>query len=109
MKQHDLMMVFLSYLKFSLSPPPKKFEMQKVFTLQGLPFKGLPRLPKNFHKQIELVAYCLMPNHFHFLLKQFEKNTLKSFMTSILTRYVMYFNKKYDRVGGLFQGVYKAI
>ena len=34
---------------------------------------------------------------------------LKSFMTSLLTRYVMYFNKKYDRVGGLFQVVYKAV
>lgn len=51
-----------------------------------------------------------MPNHFHLLVKQNEnKDSLKEFMQSLLTRYSMYFNKKYERVGSLFQGKYKAI
>lgn len=101
--------VFLSYLKYSLSPPPDKKAVVKNFTLQGLPFKGVPKLPKIFNKEIELIAYCLMPNHFHLLIKQLKKKSMQSFMTSIITRYSMYFNKKYDRVGSLFQGPYKAI
>lgn len=101
--------VFLSYLKYSLSPPPKQEDIKKVFTLQGLPFKGIPRMPKNFQNKVELVAYCLMPNHFHLLLKQIDDNSLKSFMMSLITRYSMYFNKRYNRVGSLFQGVYRAV
>ena len=101
--------VFLSYLKYSLSEPPKKGDVIKTFTLQGSPFKGLPKMPKNFREKIELLAFCLMPNHFHLILKQKDKDSLKSFMMSLITRYSMYFNKKYDRVGSLFQGIYRAV
>ena len=64
--------VFLSYLKYSLLPPPKPEDIKTIFTLQGLPFKGIPRMPKNFQGKMELLAYCLMPNHFHLLVKQVE-------------------------------------
>ncbi len=101
--------VFLGYLKFALCEPPKKEDIARAFILQGLPFKGVPRLPKNYLQKIELLAYCLMPNHFHLLLKQIDDISLKSFMMSLITRYSMYFNKKYDRVGSLFQGVYRAV
>lgn len=101
--------VFLSYLKYSLSPPPKPEKITKVFTLQGSPFKGMPKMPKNFQNKIELLAFCLMPNHFHLILKQIDNDSLKSFMMSLITRYSMYFNKKYDRVGSLFQGIYRAV
>lgn len=99
---------FLVYLKYALSAPPKPEEYKKTFTLQGSPFKGVPRLPKNFQNKIQLLAFCLMPNHFHLLLKQTDKDSLKYFMLSLITRYSMYFNKKYNRVGSLFQGIYKA-
>jgi putative transposase len=104
--------VFLSYLKYALSKLPKPEDVKKPFkttTFKGLPFKGVPRLPKNFIKEIQLIAYCLMPNHFHLLIKQVNKNSMTSFITSIITRYSMYFNKKYKRVGRLFQGPYKAV
>ena len=58
---------------------------------------------------VELVSYCLMPNHFHLILKQISETGMTDFMRSILTAYVAYFNKKYKRVGGLFQGRYKAV
>lgn len=101
--------VFVNCLKYSLSEVPNKIELIRNFTLQGLPFQGVPHQPKNYHKKIELLAYCLMPNHFHLLIKQNDNLALQSFMISIITRYSMYFNKKYDRVGSLFQGVYRAV
>lgn len=101
--------VFLNYLKYSLSPPPKPDEITKIFTLQGLPFKGISRQPINFLDKIELIAYCLMPNHFHLIIHQVDDSSLRSFMSSLSTRYSMYFNKKYNRVGSLFQSVYKAV
>ncbi len=100
--------VFLSYLKEYLSPEPNPKDLIKSFTLQGSSFKGVPRQPKNYFKKIELLVYCLMPNHFHFIIKQIHEGCLEGFMRSLCTRYSMYFNKKYNRVGHLFQGIYKA-
>lgn len=101
--------VFLKYLKEYLSPPPKPDELTTSFTLKGSTFKGMPKQPKNYFGKIELTAYCLMPNHFHLLVKQKENGLMKNFMQSLLTRYSMYFNKRYNRVGPLFQGIYKAV
>lgn len=96
--------VFLSYLKFYLSPPPPqkiKFDLEpKVYPSREL---------KNFNDQIELMCYCLMPNHFHFLIRQNERTSMTKFIRSLSTRYSMYFNRKYERVGSLFQGRYKAV
>lgn len=63
----------------------------------------------NFNQEIILLAYCLMPNHFHFFIKQKERGSIDKFMNSLGTRYTMYFNRKYKRVGSLYQGVYKAV
>jgi putative transposase len=102
--------VFLNYLKEYLSKPSEKSEMLKIcFTLQGQTFKGIERVPKNYFEKIELVAYCLMPNHFHLLIRQNDTDSIKEFMRSLTTRYSMYFNKKYNRNGSLFQGRYRGI
>lgn len=103
--------VFLSYLKEYLSPPAKPEDVnKKVFRLRDRIFGAVPRLPNNYFNQIDLLAYCLMPNHIHLLIKQNDdKYSLREFIHSLLLRYSMYFNKKYNRVGSLFQGKYKAI
>ena len=101
--------VFLRYLKDYLSPPPDLKDLKTIINVQGTSFKGVSRQPKNYHQKIVLIAYCLMPNHFHLLLQQQENRVLENFMRSLITRYCIYFNKKYDRVGPLFQGIYKAV
>lgn len=63
----------------------------------------------NFYGEISMLAYCLMPNHLHFFLRQKSVDTIDRFMQSLCTRYTMYFNKKYKRVGSLFQAVYKGV
>ena len=98
--------VFLKFLQEAFDKPQTKKVERYV---QGRSFNVIERQVKNFQKEIFLLVYCLMPNHFHFLIKQNNKNSMESFMRSITTRYVSYFNKKYDRVGPLFQGRYKAI
>lgn len=64
---------------------------------------------KNLADEIILLVYCLMPNHFHLLVKQKSKDGITKLMKRISTNYAMYFNKRYERVGPLFQGVYKAV
>lgn len=63
----------------------------------------------NFADEIILLAFCLMPNHFHFFIKQKSAGSIDKFMNSLATRYSMYFNRKYKRVGPLYQGVYRAV
>jgi len=93
--------VFLGYMKFYLEQD----------SLQGQALQGVSpsKTLKNYHDQIELLAYCLMPNHFHFLIRQTTDRGIAEFMQSLVLKYVMYFNKKYKRVGSLFQSRYKTV
>ncbi len=97
--------IFITYIKDALSEPVTKLV---TVDFKGRSFEATPYKVKNFQKEISILAYCLMPNHFHLLVKQNNKRSIESFMRSILTRYVQYVNKKYNRVGPLFQGRYKA-
>lgn len=58
---------------------------------------------------VEIIAYCLNPNHFHLILKQVSDKGIAKFMQKVGTGYTNYFNHKYERTGSLFQGVFKAI
>lgn len=61
-----------------------------------------------YHDDIELVAYCLMPNHFHAFVYQTTPHAIHELFKSVITAYSMYFNKKYQRQGPVFQSRYKA-
>lgn len=64
-------------------------------------------LPDN--KLIQVFCYCLMPNHFHLLIKQSKDNGISTFLSQISNSYTKYFNTKYTRVGSLLQGTFKAV
>jgi len=57
---------------------------------------------------VNIGAYCLMPNHFHILITEKIEGGITTFMQKLSTAYVMYYNKKYDRTGSLFEGKFKA-
>lgn len=57
---------------------------------------------------VNIGAYCLMPNHFHLLITQTEEGDVSKFLQKVSTAYVMYYNKKYQRTGGLFEGKFKS-
>ena len=65
--------------------------------------------PKNDNKLVNFICYCINSNHYHFLLEQVNDNGIEKFMHRLGVGYTMFFNKKYDRSGALFQGEYKAI
>jgi putative transposase len=58
---------------------------------------------------VEIGAYCLMPNHFHILVREKTEGGITLFTRKVFTAYSMYFNKKYLRSGKLFENVFKAI
>ncbi len=101
--------VFLGYLQDYLTAPQDPESIKKSFTVHGRIFRGTPHQPKNYFNKVELIAYSLMPDHFHLLLHQKTRGSLESFIRSLCTRYSMYFNKKYQRTGALFEGPYKSV
>lgn len=60
-------------------------------------------------KLVEVIAYCLMPNHFHLLLQQTRDDGISTFIRKLINSYTRYFNTKNERVGPLFQGQFKAV
>jgi putative transposase len=65
-------------------------------------------LPRE-NELVTIHAYVIMPNHFHLLLSQKKENGVSLFMQKLSTAYTMYFNKKNNRSGSLFQGTFKSI
>jgi putative transposase len=105
--------ILLSYLKTYLLPKDEQTLLTTIGNATAS-WKERDRALKllrlnNFSGNIRLLSYCLMPNHYHMLIWQKPEMGMDEFMNSLWTRYTMYFNKKYHRVGPLFQSVYKAV
>jgi len=83
---------FLKYIKEILSSEAKPFSRR--LSLEGA---------------VELICYCLNPNHYHLILRQLKENGISNFMHLLATSYTMFFNTKYKRSGSLFQGPFKAV
>lgn len=66
-------------------------------------------LNKKNNQLIEIIAYCLMPNHFHLLLKQIQNDGVSTFISNFSNSYTKYFNTKTKRTGHLLQGRFKAV
>ncbi|PIP55923.1 MAG: hypothetical protein COX06_00445 [Candidatus Zambryskibacteria bacterium CG22_combo_CG10-13_8_21_14_all_42_17] len=58
---------------------------------------------------VELVTFCIMPNHFHLIVREKEEGGIATYMQRILTSYSKYYNTKYEKSGHVFQGPYKAV
>lgn len=88
--------IYRAKILLGLEPLPKRTEKG------GLRLKPLPL------NALEILCFCLMPNHFHFLVRQNQISGLKMFLHRLCTSYSTYFNKKYGHVGHIFQGIYKS-
>lgn len=65
--------------------------------------------PKGLEKlRVKLISYCLMPNHFHILIKPAKENGITQFISDISNSYTRYFNIKNGRIGRLLQGTFKS-
>src|SRR5690349_16254150 len=81
--------VFLGLLKRYLSPDPARNENGVIYP--------------HFYGEIDLLAFCLMPNHFHLLIYQRSQTSMQRLMRALMTSYSMYINKQYTRSGPVFE------
>jgi len=69
----------------------------------------LNQLEKENKGLVKLISFCLMPNHFHLLIKQLIDEGISKYLSNFSNSYTRYFNTKYKRSGPIFQGKFKAI
>lgn len=94
--------LFLMAIRYYLQPnPPVKFSIYRQ-----QPNKYKTDLTKTL---VKIVAYCLMPTHFHFILTQHEEEGIKIFIHRLTTSYSRYFNLKYNQKGPVFENRFKAV
>lgn len=91
----DLLYIFNTEENLNLS----KLKRNKSFALYEINIET---------KLVSIGAYCLMPNHFHILITEKFEGGISKFMQKVSTSYAMYYNKKYKRTGGLFEGKFKS-
>ena len=96
--------VFLDILKYYLRYP-------KISSLSRLTDKQFNKIKKrNSPKPYRLIAYCLMPNHFHLLLRQnLKEPTLTDLLRKLSVTYALYFQHTYKHSGALFQGRFRCV
>lgn len=69
----------------------------------------LQKLRSQSNFLVDIFGFCLMPNHFHILLKQRHEKGTSLFLSNLTNSYTRYFNTKQKRIGPLFQGKFKAV
>lgn len=85
---------------YQFSGPKPKFSTYKRF--QKNDFESNPKI-------IEIICFCLMPNHFHLMLRQLSEGGVVEFMSKVTNSYTKYFNTRHSRTGYLVQGEFKAV
>jgi len=95
---------YLSTLNFYLEKHPKtKFSATSKIKRLNI-FSNEPKNPL-----VEILAYCLMPNHFHLLLKQVSDEGITTFIRRSSNSYTRAYNTRYDRIGTIYQGRFSAV
>lgn len=95
---------FLFRIALALAIEPKIIGKEKLLSV---PYS---RIRINGNKDLfKLHSFCLMPNHFHLLIEQIGEIPVSKIISQICTSYAMYINKKYKRVGHVFQDAFKAV
>lgn len=98
-REYDLFLNALAYYLQAI--PPAKFSLFR---------KQSQKYPLDLSKTlVKVLAYCVMPNHFHLLLKQNEENGIRVFLHRLTSSYGRYFNIKYDQKGPVFESRFKAV
>lgn len=106
--QEDILRFFQSMNEFNSINPIGSIYENSFRNQLGNRTPKLITESTNTEKLVEFIAYCLNPNHYHFIVKQISDNGVSKFMQKLGTGYSNFFNEKYDRSGSLFQGKFKA-
>ena len=93
---------------YQFSSPPAKLSRFLTFPVSQQK-ELLEKTASSSPRLVEIFAYCLMPNHFHFLLRQVAEKGIAKFIAQVENSYTRYFNTRHRRTGFLFLDQFKAV
>lgn len=105
--KQDIFLEKLNYSRFLKAAIHYKYKNSKFSYERG--FNTTNNETGSLNAKVEVLAYCLMSNHFHFLVKQLEDNGVTNYFQRLLNSYAHYVNVKNGRIGPLFAGRYKNV
>lgn len=105
-REYSRMLATANYYQYS-SQPMKLSSLLKLSNIQR--DELTKQMRQKYPKLITIIAFVLLPNHFHFLVKQKIENGISKFFKNISDSYTRYFNTKHERLGPIFQGQFKAV
>ncbi len=106
MDESDYFRFIHGLFEFNDTAPALNLYHKTEFNEVGL--RKIEALRSQRHLLVEILSFCLMPNHYHLMVRSKKSSGITEFMRKLGTGYTNYFNQKYDRVGALFQGKYKS-
>ena len=99
-------MLALDYYQYD--NPPMKLSRYKRLTIDGK-YSVRLKITSSNSQLVQIIAFVLMPNHWHFLLKQLTDNGISKFMSQFCNSYTRYYNTKHSKIGHIFQGAFKSV
>lgn len=88
----------------NISRPVQHFVQHSVFNISHEDMKDIEQ-----ERYVELIAFCVMQNHFHLLIKEEKEGGVARYMQRVLNGYSKYYNTRYKKSGHVFQGPYRAV
>lgn len=104
-KDHTRAKLAIYFYRFA--KPPLK--LSRYLTLDDNRKEVVDKILRQSPKLVDIISYCLMPNHFHFLLRQTSDKGISTFIGNFQNSYTRYFNIKHDRDGSIFLDQFKAV
>lgn len=103
---YERAMLTLEYYRFT--NPPIKLSKFKDLSLEDK--TGIEKQLKHKNDRlVDILGFVLMPNHFHFLLKQNNDGGISKYISQFSNSYTRYYNTRNNRVGPMFQGAFKSV
>lgn len=104
-REQQRALLTIKFYRF-VSPPLK---LSRLLAMSNEKSTNLLQKLEQGEKLIDIIAFCFMPNHFHFLLRQKGDLGISRFLSQFQNSYTRYFNTKHERVGPLFLDQFKAV
>lgn len=109
MQEKDYVRFIHDLFEFNDERPANGLSMNYYFKKESLVLRSPEIEVKTRKILVDILAFCLMPNHYHLMLRERTAGGIVRFMKKLNMGYARYFNEKYKRSGALFQGRYKSV
>jgi putative transposase len=102
-KDTDSKALYKTLISYTLTNPPHRLSYEKRYKSNDTEINDYT------DRLVSILAYCIMPNHFHLLLKQEVEGGISTYMQRLTLSFVRYYNIKYKQQGHLFESLFKSV